>query len=262
MRLLTTLLALFLLIPSSPAPERDPASYVVDLLSVPTVDVRGSEQPPQTGQVNEVPPTTPLDEPSQSDPDIFEERGGTDESDIDEHPNEQPDTDDSVPANPMQMQEPTLAENVVFSNVADTYTDSDTQSGEVNYVIITEPLETPEFLVAGITWEDTDPYTVDIRTLIGEEWTPWYSLELELEGNQHGTEPYMAPGANGIQIRALSENKPDKFEVSLNTGEGVGGLEEEADVSEPEVEPEPYSDTEAAENAPGLSKTNSFEEVF
>lgn len=240
MRLLTTLLALFLLIPSSPAPERDPASYVVDLLSVPTVDVQGSEQLPQTGQVNEVPPTTPLDE----------------------HPNEQPDTDDSVPAAPMQMQEPTLAENVVFSNVADTYTDSDTQSGEVNYVIITGPLETPEFLVAGITWEGTDPYTVDIRTLIGEEWTPWYSLKLELEGNQHGTEPYMAPGANGIQIRALSENKPDKFEVSLNTGEGVGGLEEEADVSEPEVEPEPYSDTEAAENAPGLSKTNSFEEVF
>lgn len=116
------------------------------------------------------------------------------------------------------------------------------------FELVTAPLETPEFAVAGVTWEGASPDVVEIRVLT-DEWSEWYSLEIDLdEGGTPGTEPYMAAGATGIQVRTSGPAEPSNFQVVLNTGEGTGGTEEEAPIDEATIEPEPNTDDALAEN--------------
>lgn len=202
-----------------------PAAYVLDLSCAPLIE-----------EGTPAPDAEPDPAPTQNQEPIEEPTPSTQLEPADElEPTTTPEPDENEPAlrdEPLELGEPTAK-----------------TASLGGFDLITAPLETPEFAVAGVTWEGTTPDTVDIRVLTGSEWSDWYSLEIELdEGGNPGTEPYMAAGASGIQVRASGPTEPENFQVILNTGEGTGGTEEEAPVEEAAVEPEPDTEDALAEN--------------
>lgn len=123
-----------------------------------------------------------------------------------------------------------------------------TQTGR--YEIQTAPMELEsEFQVVGATWTGATPERIDVRTSINGVWGDWYALEInesELD-RKNGTEPYIAAGSNGVQLRAIGTTLPNSFELALLTGNS-GTAESEITAGVAEELPAPDSHTEAAVN--------------
>lgn len=117
------------------------------------------------------------------------------------------------------------------------------------YTLLTDPLETEGFQVAGVTWQGAPPQQVDVRALSNGEWTEWFNLEIdESNGGQDGTEPIMAAGSEGIQVRATGKVLPDVFDVHLMTGEGSNGTELDSNPREAQDLPDQGTELEQAKN--------------
>jgi hypothetical protein len=74
---------------------------------------------------------------------------------------------------------------------------------------LTQPIETIDFLVAGVTWDIADAgqvTDVSLRVREGETWTDWSTMEIH-DGDEKpgadrvGTEPLVSSGADAIQVR-------------------------------------------------------------
>lgn len=98
------------------------------------------------------------------------------------------------------------------------------------YEVVTAPLETDEFLVAGVVWTGENPDQVDIRVLEDRQWTDWYTLDVEKgdEGTP-GTEAFITSGATGIQVRLTGSTVPTSLDLALTSGGA-----EEAELATPE----------------------------
>lgn len=91
---------------------------------------------------------------------------------------------------------------------------SDSSGADDGYQILTAPLGVDEFFVAGVTWEGAAPESVDIRVFEGAQWGDWYSLEIETgEGGRDGTEPFIAGGADGVQVRIAGDTLPADLDL-------------------------------------------------
>src|SRR5699024_10493720 len=72
---------------------------------------------------------------------------------------------------------------------------------------------TDEFYVAGVTWDGADALpqdaTVFIRVLESGQWQDWTQLEAESAaddtGATGGTEPYIAAGAEAVQVQITGD---------------------------------------------------------
>lgn len=126
---------------------------------------------------------------------------------------------------------------------------ADSSSESAGYQLLTEPLAADEFFVAGVTWEGTAPHSVEIRALEQGEWGDWYALEIEAdEEGRDGTEPYIAGGAFGIQVRVSGEVLPEALDLALSNGRGGDSPSTEIP-DEAAVAPQPGSEMEEAINA-------------
>ncbi len=75
--------------------------------------------------------------------------------------------------------------------------------------LLTEPLATEEFYVAGVTWDGADAMPADavvsLRVMEAGEWQEWAELEVESGADEAsatgGTEPYIAAGAEAVQVQ-------------------------------------------------------------
>ncbi|MFP7695691.1 N-acetylmuramoyl-L-alanine amidase [Trueperella sp. LYQ143] len=124
-----------------------------------------------------------------------------------------------------------------------------------DYSFITAPLQTDEFAVAGIHWQGIGPQQVDLRVLINHTWTQWYTLEIEQgENGVTATEPFMAAGATGIQIRTRGTLDPEHTTVALNTGAGSEGTTDHATITPAPILPAPHTELSAAENSSAVSE--------
>jgi hypothetical protein len=167
-------------------------------------------------------------------------------------------TNDEVEDSPQPEEEnvPTESESprqeeMDESSEDETAEEEETPQPETDaYTLLTDPLETEGFHVAGVTWEGTAPEQIDVRAYSNGEWTEWFNLEIDVagEGND-GTDPIMAAGSNGIQVRASGEVLPDALDVHLMTGAGNSGKEEESEPREAEEQPEQGTELEPAQNA-------------
>ncbi|MDY5402719.1 MAG: N-acetylmuramoyl-L-alanine amidase [Trueperella sp.] len=201
--------------------SEEPAAYVVDLLAAPALEEPTTAEPDSAPDLTRDGPTAPA---------TGEEAapgGQTREDAVDE------------PADAPEMDAPEAAVTAAPAALA---------QDEPEFDLVTEPMETNDFVVAGVTWEGAAPEAVEIRTLTHGEWGQWYSLDIEGEGTP-GTEPYMAAGSSGVQVRVAGASEPASLRLSLNTGEGAGGSEERADIAEPDIAPQPGSDLDPAANA-------------
>ncbi|WP_182353689.1 N-acetylmuramoyl-L-alanine amidase [Flaviflexus huanghaiensis] len=124
-----------------------------------------------------------------------------------------------------------------------------TSDAAAGYELLTEPLAADEFFVAGVTWEGTAPHSVEIRALEQGEWGDWYSLEIEsdLEGRD-GTEPYIAGGAHGIQVRVAGDVIPAALHLALSSGSGGASPSQEIPDGAA-VPPAPGTEADEAINA-------------
>ncbi|WP_313821854.1 S-layer homology domain-containing protein [Citricoccus sp.] len=116
---------------------------------------------------------------------------------------------------------------------------SSTQDVEVERIAaLTRPVETMDFIVAGVTWDITeaDPVTdVSLRVREAGEWTDWNSMEIH-DGDEAphadrvGTEPLISSGGDAIQARVTTADGevPAGLELELidpGTAETDGKLE-------------------------------------
>lgn len=123
------------------------------------------------------------------------------------------------------------------------------ESATDTYTLLTAPLETEGFHVAGVTWDGAAPEQVDVRAYSNGEWTDWFNLEVDVStGGSDGTDPIMAAGSEGIQVRATGDVLPASLDVHLMTGEGNSGTEEEAEPQEAQDQPAEGTELEPAEN--------------
>ena len=211
-------------LPAAPA-DGEPSAYVVDLLAAPALEEPTTPEPDSAPDLTDETTAPATSEEAAPDDGAGEDAVGK--------PAEAPKTD--APELDAPEQDDATAAPAALA------------PGELEFDLVTEPMETNDFLVAGVTWEGASPEAVEIRTLTNGEWGEWYALDIEDEGEgTPSTEPYMAAGSSGIQVRVAGANRTTSLSLSLNTGEGTGGTEEPADVSEPEVTPEPETDLEPA----------------
>ena len=96
--------------------------------------------------------------------------------------------------------------------------------------VLSAPLETDEFLVAGLTWEgDTtlpEGTEVFLRVLEDDAWSPWLPLEQEFTEKDSeagdapatgGTEPFVTGGATAVQVQvATTQNTELPADLQLN----------------------------------------------
>ncbi|GAA1674396.1 hypothetical protein GCM10010977_27640 [Citricoccus zhacaiensis] len=116
---------------------------------------------------------------------------------------------------------------------------SSTQEVEVERIAtLTRPVETMDFIVAGVTWDitETDQVTeVSLRVREAGEWTDWNSMEIH-DGDEAphadrvGTEPLISSGGDAIQVRVTTADGevPAGLELELidpGTAETDGKLE-------------------------------------
>lgn len=154
--------------------------------------------------------------------------------------------DDAAPAGSESASEFSLPRRAAQPAQPAAVTTTDSTGAASQFDLISQPLTTDEFQVVGLTWEGADPTRIDIRVYTENSWSPWYALEIEeADGDTvSGTEPYIAPGATGVQVRTSYVERPEKFRINLMTGTGKGGTSTE---QEPEVATEkPASGSETA----------------
>lgn len=95
-----------------------------------------------------------------------------------------------------------------------------------DYLYLSQPVAVPVFSVAGITWDKGQSLPlnalVEIRTLDGETWSPWYALGEEDEGEgRPGTEMNISGRSTGVQVRISGEGDlPSGLTVNLINGNG------------------------------------------
>ncbi|WP_152189816.1 peptidoglycan recognition protein family protein [Georgenia satyanarayanai] len=107
--------------------------------------------------------------------------------------------------------------------------------------VLTAPIATEEFYVAGVTWDGVEALPHDaavfIRVMEGGAWQDWAQLEVEAGaddvGTTGGTEPYIAAGAEAVQVQITgdAERLPANVRLSLTPewpGEDEVVLEEDA----------------------------------
>jgi hypothetical protein len=128
-------------------------------------------------------------------------------------------------------------------------------------VLVSETLETGDFLVAGVRWDADDVEPTDIRVRIREEggWSAWQVLETNDEGPDPGTpeyqqarhvvgtDPIITAGADAIQVRVDVPDggePPDVDVVTIDPGTGP------ADGTT--VERTPLTSAAAAMSAPSM----------
>ncbi|WP_418606717.1 N-acetylmuramoyl-L-alanine amidase [Georgenia sp. SUBG003] len=95
-----------------------------------------------------------------------------------------------------------------------------------NIAVLTPPVATDQFLVAGLTWQagDTLPAggRVFLRVLEHGSWTEWLEVEEEDgadrgQGGRAGTDPFVTGGAEAVQIQVTgsADDLPAGLDVSL-----------------------------------------------
>lgn len=155
---------------------------------------------------------------------------------------DQADNGASSPGGDAQALSGTESANSAESDVAQNEASSE-------YEILTAPMASDEFYVAGVTWEGTAPEGVDIRVLESGTWSDWYALEIEVGvGGNDGTEPFITGGADGVQVRISGSEPPADLNLVLTSGEGDGEAVEETP-SVATVAPAAGTDTIEAINA-------------
>ncbi|MGO1885391.1 MAG: N-acetylmuramoyl-L-alanine amidase, partial [Citricoccus sp.] len=116
---------------------------------------------------------------------------------------------------------------------------STTQDLEVEKIAtLTQPVETMNFIVAGVTWdiEDAGQVTdVSLRVRESSGWTDWNSMEIHAgdekpNADRVGTEPLISSGADAIQVRltTVDGESPAGLELDLidpGTADTDGKLE-------------------------------------
>ncbi|HLT85828.1 MAG TPA: N-acetylmuramoyl-L-alanine amidase [Phototrophicaceae bacterium] len=113
--------------------------------------------------------------------------------------------------------------------------------------VLTAPIATSEFYVAGVTWDGADAMPEDaalfIRVMENGQWQDW--AELEVEGGTEepgaigGTEPYTAAGAEAVQVQITGDASRLPANVRLNlTPEWPSGEETVADAPTAAVAPD------------------------
>ncbi|WP_324652758.1 N-acetylmuramoyl-L-alanine amidase [Georgenia sp. H159] len=140
----------------------------------------------------------------------------------------QPESDAAATAAPEQSAAPEPATGAAPEGVA----------------VLTAPLATEEFYVAGVTWDGAQAMPQDaavfIRVMEGGQWQQWAELEVENSadepGSTGGTEPYVAAGAEAVQVQITGDAARLPAGVRLNlTPEWPSAeevvLEEEAPVA-------------------------------
>src|SRR5699024_5270638 len=91
--------------------------------------------------------------------------------------------------------------------------------------VLTAPVATPEFYVAGVTWDGAEAMPQDaalfIRVMENGQWQGWDQLEVESgaddAGPVGGTEPYTAAGAEAVQVQITGRaaDLPANIRLSL-----------------------------------------------
>ncbi|QDB79097.1 hypothetical protein FE251_06725 [Georgenia wutianyii] len=100
------------------------------------------------------------------------------------------------------------------------------QSGvPAGVAVLTAPIATSEFYVAGVTWDGADAMPADaavfIRVMEDGQWQEWAELEVEgatdEPGAVGGTEPYIAAAAEAVQVQITgqAESLPPNIRLSL-----------------------------------------------
>ena len=126
---------------------------------------------------------------------------------------------------------------------------------EDEYLLLTDPIAIDDpFAVSGVTWAAGESLpvgsSVEVRTLDGMEWSPWFALETEdAAGLREGTEFNVSGASTGIQVRITQGegDLPTDLRVDIAySGEGEERVEEEAPIAD--ILPEPDSLTEQVEN--------------
>lgn len=268
----------------SQAPKDAPDTYIVDLFSAPTLDdaTDAPETPQKTTPEKSTPdlpapekliPSSPTPAPSsESDSATVEDDAPTT---VTPEETATENTPDSTEAPIEEQQTPATETGVGYTDSVSTHGDVTYSESRITtlsrsfgndvvpskesvttlaatsdiYDLFTAPLSVDEYQVVGITWDGDWPSSVEIRTEINGQWLDWYSLEFESTADGGGaTEPYMAAGASGIQVRAQYAEAPTNFQVHLETGAGNGGTTEEAEVAVAEEKPAPESNFDEATN--------------
>ncbi|WMY77231.1 S-layer homology domain-containing protein [Citricoccus sp. I39-566] len=123
------------------------------------------------------------------------------------------DLQEKAQADPATLDAPAAEE---AEELTDTVMDnalSATQDVEVEKIAtLTQPVETMDFIVAGVTWdiEDAGQVTeVSLRVRENAEWTDWNSMEIHSgdempNADRVGTEPLISSGADAIQVRVTT----------------------------------------------------------
>ncbi|MFY9263623.1 MAG: hypothetical protein GX483_07595 [Actinomycetaceae bacterium] len=162
-----------------------------------------------------------------------------------------------------------LKDNAVVTSTVDLGSDepeptiTDPEPGvtlsDTGYELLTSPLASEEFQVAGVTWSGATPATIDIRTEVNSEWSEWYRLELEdsEDGGTPGTEPFMSAGATGAQVRATGTTLPDSLNLMLMTGAENTETEVWIDPEISDVAPPAETNTDEAINADDVAAVSS-----
>lgn len=104
--------------------------------------------------------------------------------------------------------------------------------------LVTDPIETERFTVAGLTWDPADGDPADIRVRVREDdgWTPWQPLQPNDEGPDAGTEEYeMASAVTGTD--PLVTAGADAIQVSLQSPDAEVAPELEVVVIDPGTSP-------------------------
>ncbi|MDY5585625.1 MAG: hypothetical protein SPG61_07565, partial [Arcanobacterium sp.] len=126
------------------------------------------------------------------------------------------------------------------------------------YELQTAPMElASEFQVVGATWTGATPERIDVRTSINGIWGDWYALEINDSepGQKNGTEPYIAAGSDGVQLRAIGTTLPTSFDLALLTGTSSNS-EVAVEPTLAKELPTPESHSEAALNEAEATTTN------
>ncbi|NUL45207.1 SpoIID/LytB domain-containing protein [Cellulosimicrobium funkei] len=147
---------------------------------------------------------------------------------------------------------------------------SSTQEVEVERIAtLTQPVETMDFIVAGVTWDIADAgqvTDVSLRVREAGEWTEWNSMEVH-DGDEAphaarvGTEPLISSGGDAIQVRVTTPDGevPAGLELELidpGTAETDGKLEAASTASADLAEIEQQAGLSSEESAQSAASSS------
>ncbi|KAE8764552.1 N-acetylmuramoyl-L-alanine amidase [Georgenia thermotolerans] len=101
---------------------------------------------------------------------------------------------------------------------------SSTEAEAADVLLLTPPMETQEFYVAGVTWDRDSSeggFQVFLRARQDGEWLEWTELDVEAALDEStgtaGTDPYVTGGATAVQVQVSGPegSLPDNLQLSL-----------------------------------------------